>query len=135
MTSYLLDSNHVSPLVTLDHPLRRRVLIARPAGDVLALTTANLAEVLYGIVTLPRAIANQAEWERLRPSFRIYTIEERDAVRSAEIRIFLRRRGRQIGAIDALMAAIALRYDLTLLTTDADFDAVPELKHTNWLAP
>ena len=35
--------------------------------------------------------------------------------------------------IDALIAAIALRYDLTLLTTDGDFYAVPDLKHENWL--
>jgi len=28
MTAYLLDTNHASPLVTLHHPLRRRVLAA-----------------------------------------------------------------------------------------------------------
>jgi predicted nucleic acid-binding protein len=133
VTNYLLDSNHVSPLVTLDHPLRQRVLKAIHRGDVCALTTANLAEVLFGIGVVPRAEQNQREWENLRPSFRLYVVEEQDVVQSVELRIFLRRRGRQIGLVDAVLAAIALRYNLVLLTADRDFDAVPELPHENWL--
>ena len=34
---------------------------------------------------------------------------------------------------DALIAAVALRRDLTLLTTDGDFAAVPGLLCENWL--
>ena len=45
MTQYLLDTNHASPLVTLDHPLRARVLSAIRSDDIFALTTANLAEL------------------------------------------------------------------------------------------
>jgi tRNA(fMet)-specific endonuclease VapC len=133
MTNYLLDSNHVSPLVTLDHPLRKRVLNASQGNDMFALTSVNLAEFLFGIGTLPRAEQNQREWDRLRPTFRVYQVEEMDALESAQIRVFLRRHGRQLGIVDALLAAIALRYDLTLLTTDGDFDAVPDLKCENWL--
>jgi len=133
VTNYLLGSNHVSPLVTLDHPLRPRVLKAIHRGDVCALTVANLAEVLFGIGTVPRAEQNQREWENLRPSFRLYAVEEQDVIRSVELRIFLRRRGRQIGLVDALLAAIALRYDFILLTSDHDFDAIPELQHEDWL--
>lgn len=33
----------------------------------------------------------------------------------------------------SLIAAVALRYDLTLLTTDKDFSAIPQLKQENWL--
>lgn len=135
MTNYLLDTNHASPLVTQAHSLRRRVLNAIQVGDTFALTVANLAEVLYGIGTLPRAAQNRLEWERLRPTFRIYAVEEQDAAESAEIRIRFRRHGRQIGAIDAMLAAITLRYGLTLLTTDADFSAVPDLQQANWLTP
>lgn len=133
MSDYLLDTNHLSPLLTLDHPLRRRILEAIRHGDRFALTTVNVAELLYGIGSVPRAAQNRVEWEHLRSSLRMFDVEEPDAVESAEMRIRLRRRGRQLGAIDALIAAIALRYDLTLLTTDGDFDAVPDLKRENWL--
>jgi len=135
MTHYLLDTNHASPLVTLDHPLRARVLSAIQSGDTFALTTVNLAEVWYGIRILPRAVQNQLEWQRLRSSLWIYQIEERDAIEAAEIQLALRRQGRQIGTIDAMLAAIALRLGLTLLTTDADFGAVPGLQQVNWLNP
>lgn len=134
MTSYLLDTNHASPLVTRDHPLRRRIHDAIQTGDTFAMTVANLAEVLYGIGTLPRAAQNRSEWERLRQAFRVYAIEERDAVESAEIRVRLRRSGRQIGTIDAMLAVVAIRYSLVLLTADRDFDAVPGLQQANWLA-
>ncbi len=132
---YLLDTNHVSPLVTFDHPLRARVLRAIQAGDVFATTVANLVEFLFGISVTPRAARNTREWERLRASIDVYGIGEEDAVRAARLQTSLRRRGWQLNTVDALIAAIALRYDFTLLTSDADFDAVPELKHTNWLAP
>ncbi len=52
---------------------------------------------------------------------------------AANSQIQLRQRGWQLGTVDALIAVIALRYDLTLLTTDGDFNAVPDLKHENWL--
>ena len=39
----------------------------------------------------------------------------------AEIRNTCRRAGIQVGTIDALLARLCLRHDLTLLTTDNDF--------------
>ncbi len=35
--------------------------------------------------------------------------------------------------VDALIAAIAIRYDLTLLTEDKDFRPITQLKRENWL--
>lgn len=47
--------------------------------------------------------------------------------RYANIRLALRR-GRLIGDIDTLIAATALEYDLTIVTTDPDFQRVPGLR-------
>jgi predicted nucleic acid-binding protein len=58
---------------------------------------------------------------------------ESDAERAAELQISLRRRGWQLETVDALVAAVALRYDLTLLTRDKDFVAITPLKQENWL--
>jgi predicted nucleic acid-binding protein len=49
------------------------------------------------------------------------------------LQLSLRRRGRQLETVDALIATIAFHYDLTLLTSDNDFQAVSELKLENWL--
>ena len=133
MTRYLLDTNHASPLVTIGHPLRERVLRALDTNHSFALTAVNLTETVFGISTTPRATQNMRQWEQWRGSFDVYRIEDEDAMRAARLQFSLRRRGWQLGTVDALIAAIALRYDLTLLTTDGDFNAVPDLKHENWL--
>lgn len=59
MARYLLDTNHASPLVTLHHPLRRRVLSALQSGHEFAVCVPVLSEVWYGISLLPRAKQNR----------------------------------------------------------------------------
>jgi predicted nucleic acid-binding protein len=44
-----------------------------------------------------------------------------DHVRAAELRNRCRRNGVQVGTIDALLAQLCIRHDLTMLTTDKDF--------------
>jgi len=44
-----------------------------------------------------------------------------DHIEAAELRNRCRRAGLQLGTIDALLAQLCVRHDLTLLTTDADF--------------
>ena len=66
MADHLLDTNHLSPLVTLSHPLRQRVLAALQAEHTFAITVPVLVEMLFGVGVLPRAEQNQAEWQRVR---------------------------------------------------------------------
>lgn len=133
MAGYLLDTNHLSPLVTLTHPLRQRVLAELQAGHTFAITAPALTELLFGLGQLPRAEQNQAEWQRLRPDFECYNPDEADAIRAAEMQLQLRRRGWQLATVDALIAAVALRYHLTLLTRDNDFSAIAALPQESWL--
>jgi predicted nucleic acid-binding protein len=44
-----------------------------------------------------------------------------DHIHAAEMRNRCRRKGVQAGTIDALLAQLCVRYDLTMLTTDKDF--------------
>jgi tRNA(fMet)-specific endonuclease VapC len=133
MADYLLDTNHLSPLVTPSHPLRHRVLAALEAGHTFAITVPALVEMLFGVGVLPRAEQNQAEWQRLRPNFECYIPDEADAEHAADLQIQLRRQGWQLATVDALVAAVALRHNVTLLTRDKDFAAIPALIQENWL--
>jgi tRNA(fMet)-specific endonuclease VapC len=135
VTSYFLDANHASPLVTAHHPLRRRIEAAKASGDSFALVAPVVTEVVFGLLTLPRAGSNQREWERLRPGFRVYPVDADVAWDAAMLQASLRRQGRQLATVDALTAVVALREGLTLLTTDGDFSAVPDLRTENWLVP
>ncbi|MDM8520211.1 type II toxin-antitoxin system VapC family toxin [Anaerolineales bacterium HSG6] len=132
MTEYLLDTNHISPIVTLEHPLREHILARLADNDTFSIATPALSEFLFGIISLPRAKRNRAEWEHLKTRFNYYSIDRFDAEHAAELRLMLRKQGWQLAALDALIAVVALRYELVLLTTDKDFDAIPNLKTENW---
>lgn len=134
MADYLLDTNHASPLVTLGHPLRERILRGLTQGHGFAICVPVLTETLFGISLLPRAASNRSEWHRLRAAVPCYVPDESDAESAADLQLALRRRGRQLETVDALIAVVALRNGLTLLTTDKDFEAVPGLPQENWLA-
>lgn len=133
MSNYLLDTNHVSPLVTRGHPLRRRVFDRMQQGDNFGVCVPVITESLFGIGIVPRAVQNRAEWERLEPLLTSYVPDEEDAKSAADLQLVLRRKGRQLETVDALIAAVVLRYDLVLLTTDRDFEAIPNLLQENWL--
>lgn len=49
--------------------------------------------------------------------------DKQDHIAAADMRNACRRRGLQVGTIDALLIQLCQRYDLTLLTTDKDFQA------------
>ena len=133
MTDYLMDANHLSPLVTSGHPLRRRYFLSQQAGHTFAVAVPALTETLVGISIIPRSKQNLAEWQRLMPGLTVYDLDRADAERAAHLQILLRRQGWQLGTVDALIAAVALRYGLTLLTTDKDISVIPGLNQENWL--
>lgn len=116
MTNYLLDTNHLSPLVTIGHPLRQRFLQNINPSNTLAIPSPVITE-----------------WQRLRNRFAFYHIDDVIAEAAAQLQISWRRQGRQLGTIDALIAALALANNLVLLTTDRDFETIPELLRENWL--
>lgn len=132
MTRYLLDTNHLSPLIMPGHPVRALVLERATAGDSFAIPAPVLCEFLYGIRLLPRSAENETAWLGLADTFGYYGVDRRDAEAAAELRLRLRKVGQQLALVDALIAIVALRHGLTLLTTDADFAAIPDLQKENW---
>ena len=134
MVGYLLDTNHLGRLLNTRHPLRSRLRAAIEAGNAFTIILPIITETVAGFSILPRATQNWAEWQVLRPAFTLLPLDEADAVDAARLQVVLRRSGRQLATVDALIAAVALRYDLTLLTTDSDFASVPLLRQENWLS-
>lgn len=52
--------------------------------------------------------------------------DREDHIAAADLRNDCRRGGIQVGTIDALVAQLCIRFDLTLLTADADFLRIAE---------
>ena len=62
-----------------------------------------------------------------------WPLDPSDAGPYAAIDIELRRRGRAMSQADMMLAALARRMKLTLLTTDRDFEAFPDIHRENWV--
>jgi predicted nucleic acid-binding protein len=54
------------------------------------------------------------------------TPDRHDHFEAAQLRNRARRRGVQVGTIDAILAQLCIHYELRLLTTDADFARIAE---------
>lgn len=110
-----------------------RFLAQSLEGGALVFTTGIvLQELLQGFSGPP---ARDAILERFAP-LPFLVPERADHVEAAELRNACRRRGLQVGTIDALIAALCLRRDLTLLTTDGDFRRMAGVRPLEiWPAP
>jgi predicted nucleic acid-binding protein len=98
-------------------PEVRQLVRAIEAGETLLTTGLVLQELLQGFAG-PRAREQILDRFSALP---LLVPDRRDHVDAAELRNRCRRGGIQIGTIDALLAQLCIRHDLTMLTTDRDF--------------
>jgi predicted nucleic acid-binding protein len=63
------------------------------------------------------------------------TPDRHDHLEAAQLRNRARRRGVQVGTIDAILAQLCIHYELRLLTTDADFARIAEHEPLERWAP
>jgi predicted nucleic acid-binding protein len=95
----------------------RALVHALQAGETVVTTGLVLQELLQGM-TGPKA--RQQILERFS-ALPLLSPDRQDHIEAAEIRNRCRRAGVQIGTIDALLAQLCVRHDLTMLATDNDF--------------
>ena len=96
---------------------RRELVRAIEVGEELVTTGLVLQELLQ-VFSGPR---NRSQILDRFAALPLLVPDRRDHVEAAELRNTCRRGGVQIGTIDALLAQLCLRHDLTMLTTDRDF--------------
>jgi hypothetical protein len=100
-----------------------RVLIrAIESGETLLTTGLVLQELLQGF-SGPKS--RDQILDRFS-SVPLLVPDRDDHVRAAELRNHCRRTGLQVGTIDALLAQLCIRHDLTMLTTDKDFQRIAD---------
>jgi predicted nucleic acid-binding protein len=113
--------------------LRRDVPVKSPQVEALKQALGNggqivatgivLQELLQGF-SGPKAVASIIERFSAIP----FVIPDRaDHISAAELRNTCRHNGVQVGTIDALLAQLCIRHDLTMLSTDKDFSNVEKL--------
>lgn len=103
--------------INSDAPAVDVLRTALAGGDSIVTTGLILQELLQGFAG-PRDRKQIVERFAALP---LLIPDRRDYIDAAEFRNLCRRSGVQIGTIDALLAQLCIRHDLTLLTTDGDF--------------
>jgi predicted nucleic acid-binding protein len=98
----------------------RELIHAFQTGDTVYTTGIVLQELLQGF-------SGPKTREQILDRFSALPLvapDRGDHVAAADLRNDCRRRGIQIGTIDALLAQLCLRHRLTMLTTDTDFERI-----------
>ncbi len=113
MAAYLLDSS-----VLIDYLRGRPDVVARVdalavEGNQLGTSAVNVAEVFSGMFEHERP-----HTERLLSSLAFWDIEYPVARQAGEMRSALRRQGVRAGVADALIGAVALQRNATMLTAN-----------------
>ena len=98
-------------------PEVRALREALEGGDTVLTTGLILQELLQGFAG-PRARKDIIDRFAALP---FLAPDRQDHIDAAELRNRCRRAGLQIGMIDAALAQLCIRHELTLLTTDNDF--------------
>jgi predicted nucleic acid-binding protein len=96
---------------------------ALESGELVVSTGLILQELLQGFAG-PRA--QEAILDRFN-ALPFLIPERRDHVEAAVLRNQCRRKGIQVGTIDALLAALCIRHGLSILTRDDDFIRISEV--------
>ncbi len=105
-------------------PTVTRLRHALAVGEEMLTTGLVLQELLQG---LSGPVDRPAILDRFA-GVPLLVADRDDHVEAAGLRNDCRRRGIQVGTIDALLARLCIRHGLTMLTTDQDFDHIA--RHT-----
>lgn len=107
--------------------------LQRLSGDRIFTSWFSVAELYEGAFSSSNPQARLQTFRHFISGYRLIIPDDATAERFAEIRSTLRRRGDAIPDLDLLIAAIALRHNLTLLTFNVrHLSRVPHLQIFSW---
>ena len=134
MAVYLLDTNHLSQCLNKVSRLRERIHIAHRSGSRFGTIVPALCELEVFISGSIKAEASHRALRRFASYVRAWPIDPEITVGYARLYLDLRTRGRILSQVDLMIAAMAQLKPCTVLTSDRDFEALPDLVCENWLA-
>jgi predicted nucleic acid-binding protein len=124
--SLFVDTSVWSLALRRDGPAGRAevgtLVRAIEGGETVLTTGLVLQELLQGFAG-PKSRSDILERFSALP---LITPDRDDHIQAAELRNQCRRKGVQVGTIDALLAQLCIRHDLAMLTADGDFTHIAE---------
>ncbi|MDY6938708.1 MAG: type II toxin-antitoxin system VapC family toxin [Cyanobacteriota bacterium] len=125
---YLLDTNIIIALFAGDTSVMQSLALA----NEVFLPSIVLGELYYGARKSGRSQKNLERIEALVTNSSIIKCDADTARQYGDVKNRLKMKGRPLPENDVWIAALALQYDLTLVTRDAHFQEVDNLKTVLW---
>jgi tRNA(fMet)-specific endonuclease VapC len=102
-------------------------------GD-LSVSSITLSELEYGVAKSSKPQQNRDALDAFLAPLEIFPFDGEAAHRHGQIRAFLEKEGKLIGAMDMLIGAHAVSASMTLVTNNIkEFSRIPGLRLENWL--
>ena len=143
--SYLLDTNHCAYVLNglYKKPSRRKpeetLAIGRfeaLSGERLFMAEASLGELVFGTCLSPRRAVLTERLEVFVQAVVPVAVDRPCWLLFGETKAELQKRGRPIQDVDLLIACVAKRYGLVLVSNDSAFRNLPEsFQVENWTEP
>jgi predicted nucleic acid-binding protein len=132
MAAYLLDTNHVGLAVDRASVVGQRIVEARLAGIRLGTCVPVLCEIEAGLRQVRRKMKYRRDLNHLLLQLRLWPIDLKTARIFGDIYTELRRAGRVLSQVDIMVASLARQMKLTILTTNRDFEVLPDIHTEDW---
>ena len=129
---YLLDTNICIFLIKKKNPLLIEKL-KKYYNKGIFISSLTLAELEYGVENSDHKEKNRLSLIEFLTIFEILNFEQKDTQSYGMIKSDLRKSGKMIGAIDALLAAQAISRNLIFVTNNTkEFERINNLRIEDW---
>lgn len=125
---YLLDTNIIIALFKEDKQVLKKVQEAQEIYHPAVV----IGELYYGAFNSTRKVENLGKVDEYRNDVAILNSDEHTARFYGEVKAALKKRGTPIPENDIWISAIAIQYDLTLVTRDKHFGNIDGLNVEKW---
>jgi tRNA(fMet)-specific endonuclease VapC len=132
MAIYLLDCNHLSAALRKVSTLRDRIHQERRGGHRFVSCFPVLCELEAGIQQTAKPEENRRRLGQLLRQVRLWPIDADTARLYGEVFNEMRQKGRALSQVDMMLAALGRQHKPIILSSDRDFEALPDLRAENW---
>ncbi len=131
--TYVLDTNIVTALLKGNESVKDRLKNVVMRGEDIFISAICYYEIKRGLLDANAAI-KLSKFNQFCKLFRILMLDTQSIFdRATEIYVNLKQKGELINDADILIASSAMEHDLILVTSDSDFNRIPDIKIENWL--
>ncbi len=133
LTTYLLDTNMVSYIVTGQSPAARLRMLSLGEDDICCVSTITEAEIRFGLAKRPKATAFRNVMDSFLTQVRILPWGREEAAAYGLLRAKREAMGSPLGSLDTFIAAHAIAIGAVMVSRDKAFPRVEDLYATvNW---